>query len=344
MKRLISSLLILLALTLAAAVSAQDEDDAEAPPAPPTTDEIVFEQTALQPEGVEYDAARGRFLVGSLNVGTIYTVDEDGTLEAFIEDDAFDSTVGIHIDPATNRLLVAISNRNAFSGGDIDGPVLQIGAFDLETGERLFMTDLTNVADARRQFANDVAVDAEGNAYLTNSFAPVIYRVTPEGDADVFAEDDMLRASPFGLNGIEVHPDGYLLAAVTGSGAIFKVPLEDPEAVSRVELDAIAPIDGMVLTESLELVAVARVDGVQVIARITSEDDWTSAAITETVETSGAATTVAAVGDDAFYYVNAYLNNFTRERYELVRVTFEGTSVPQINAAEAETEEAEGGY
>ena len=46
-----------------------------------------------------------------------------------------------------------------------------MGAYDLETGDRIFMTDLAAVAPADRHFANDVTVGPDGTAYVTD-FTP----------------------------------------------------------------------------------------------------------------------------------------------------------------------------
>lgn len=58
--------------------------------------------------------------------------------------------------------------------------------FDLNTKARLLKIDLTNVAPStgalNLRFANDVAVDAQGNAYITDSIAGAVYRVDPSGN------------------------------------------------------------------------------------------------------------------------------------------------------------------
>jgi sugar lactone lactonase YvrE len=297
----------------------------EATPEPMMPTEITFEVPAelqgLQPEGIEYDPASGRFLFGSLSYGTIHSlkVDEAGevTLDVFTEDEAFEATVGLEVDKTNNRLLVANSGADAFMAGK-GGAML--GAYDLETGEQIYMVNLGALYESKTHFANDVTVDAEGNAYVTDSFAPVIYKVTPEGEASVLVEDEQLSAPFIGGNGIVAHPDGYLLVAVGGSQSVYKVTLGDEVAVTPVELSLAFGADGIILAEDGTLYAVANIGRYdQNIVAAKSEDDWATATVTDLGETGGSATTITLV-DGVPYYVNAYLGNTTRLEYELVPV------------------------
>src|SRR5687768_3253163 len=68
---------------------------------------VIAEFPSMHPEGIEWDAANERFLTGSLAQGTLFEIADDGTVTPFIEDEALTTTVGIHIDAETGRLLVA---------------------------------------------------------------------------------------------------------------------------------------------------------------------------------------------------------------------------------------------
>lgn len=315
-KKFTTFFLIVLMAIISSVVFAQDDDDGEM-----MMDETVIEYEApgLMPEGIEYDAERGVFLIGSLTQGNISTVTMDGEIETFIEDEDLQSSIGIHIDAETNRLLVANSNSSERS-------IAQLAAYDLETGERIFLADLNPIYESESYFANDVTSDADGNAYVTNSFAPVVYQVTPEGEASVFIEDERFSVQGFGLNGIDYHPDGYLLVAVAGSGSVFKVPVDAPEDITQVELPTTVGIDGMVITPSMQVVAIGRLadpqtgDNIQAVTVLTSENDWESAEVSEVIATDGNATTVVMV-DGVAYYVKAYFSNPSMEVYDIVGVT-----------------------
>ncbi len=329
------TMLLALLLLVMIPLAAQDDPVATEEPMPDSDmamieGTIVFEAAGIMPEGVEWDAERERFLVGSLMTGTIYAVFDDGSFEPFIENEAFGSTVGIHIDEANDRLIVANGDARVFNGPPPEDLVLGVAAFDLESGDELFFVDLNGLSGIPAGFANDVTVDDAGNVYVTDSIAPAIYVVTPEGEASVFLQDDAFLSNFIGLNGIDFvsgeddEDTGYLLAAYLGSGTIFKIPLDAPEEFAAVEIEQSVVIDGLVVVGGEYMVAVATVSDVegQQLALIASEDDWTTAEVVETVAIDAAATTVA-VRDDVAYYVNAYLNNPAQATYEIVPVEFE---------------------
>ena len=303
----------------AVVISAQDD-------LPP---EIIIERPGFGPEGIEWDAESGRFLLGSLNEGTVFAVDDEGSITPFAEDENFMATVGIQVDAERGRLLVTNADPSIFFNPSAAGSA-GLGAYDLETGEQIFYADLSglNTEDGVQFFANDVAVDADGNAYITNSFAPEIYVVDADGNADVFITDDRLSSDFFGLNGIDYHPDGYLLVAVAGEAELYKIPVDDPAAITQVELDVPFGADGIILHPDGYLVAVADYfdaeagASVSAVILVSSEDDWASATLVESVPDNGVATT-ATIRDGVVYIINAYLDNPQSEQYEIVRVDFE---------------------
>ncbi|MBI5671299.1 MAG: SMP-30/gluconolactonase/LRE family protein [Chloroflexi bacterium] len=324
--RVTKFLLLVTALLVLVLPTAAQEMTPEATTSAALGEPIIINLAALLPEGVEYDAANDRFLFGSLSQGTIFQIEEGGEAEPFIEDEDLVSTVGIHVDAANNRLLVSNSDSSMFSDPSATGTA-QLAAYDLETGERLFLADLGALLPDNRHFANDVTIDADGNAYVTDSFSPVIYRVDMDGNAEIFIESDRLTSDNFGLNGIDYHPDGYLLAAVSGSAAVYKIPLDDPEGLTEVALSEPLAIDGMVLSpDGSRFYAVADTfsgAGGQQLVEVTSDDDWATATVTNRAETGGEATTVA-LRDGAPHFINVYFGNPQAEQYEIVPVTFEG--------------------
>jgi sugar lactone lactonase YvrE len=303
-------------------------------------DEVVFESPVpgLLPEGVEWNAEAGTFLVGSLSTGTIRTVADDGTVTDLLVDEDLVSTVGIHI--ADGKLYVANSSTEVMQDPNATG-LASLAVYDLITGERVSYTDLTDVFEGEgSNFANDVTVDDGGNAYVTNSFKPVIYKVIPEGEGSVFLTSDLLSAEGFGLNGIEYHAHGFLLAAVSGNSAIVKIPLDDPESAALVELSEPVSIDGMAIGSDGIVYAVAQTgEGeTQEIVALASEDEWETAEIVARTPTGGNATTLALRYDGeskspAVYYVNTYFGQTDRTEYEIVRAPLE---LPEEMREEAE--------
>lgn len=281
---------------------------------------VEFVSPNYGPEGVEWDAAGGRFLVGSLTFGTVSAVADDGTITPFIDDERFLSTAGLEIDAARNRLLVTNSQGWTFINPFITGEA-GLGIYDLTTGDRIAYADFTPIAPpGTRLFANDVAVDAEGNAYVTNSFAPLIFRVSAEGVPSVLVQDERLGGGFIGLNGIAYHPDGYLLAAVAGLDRLVKVPLTDPAALTVIDIDVPVGGDGLLLLPDGDLLVVAGREGVH---RLRSADGWQTAQTVEVTETLSPATT-ATLRDGVPYVLYAYLTNPTAERYQIARLGITG--------------------
>jgi sugar lactone lactonase YvrE len=282
-------------------------------------DIVEFTSPNYGPEGVEWDAARGRFIVGSLTFGTVSAVADDGTLTPLVADARFLSTAGLQIDAPRDRLLVTNSQGWAFVNPFITGQA-GLGIYSLATGEPIAYADFTPIApEGARLFANDVAVDADGNAYVTNSFAPLIFRVSVTGEPSVFVTDERLGGGFIGLNGIEAHPDGFLLAAVAGMDRIVRIPLDDPAALSIVEVDRPVGGDGMLLLPDGDLLVVAGREGVH---RLRSADGWATAETVRVISTLAPATT-AALRDGVPYVLFAYLTNPTAERYQIARLALE---------------------
>src|SRR3970282_937727 len=143
---------------------------------------IVAERGGVIPEGIEYDQANERFLTGSLAGGPIFEIATGGSVTPVIMDSELVSSVGIEVDEPRDRLLVANSDRTVFQPGNVGQA--KLGVYSLTTGERLAMVDLAAVleepTDPPAYFANDVAVDADGNAYITDTRQNVVYRVDGE--------------------------------------------------------------------------------------------------------------------------------------------------------------------
>lgn len=300
-------------LLIAQGVNAQV---APVPPTPLPPFEVVIQETGIMPEGIDWDSTLPRFLITSLSDAAIRSVDDAGGLEIFALNDDLPATVGIEVDEANNRLLAAVADTTVFSRGMGTAALV---AYDLITTERLFLTDLGRLYPTGRHFANDVAVDSEGNAYVTDSLSPIIYRVDPEGNAEIFLQDEGLRSNGIGSNGIDYHPDGFLLVA--NDSSLLKVPLDDPQAFTEVVTDDPVSFDGIFLYEGEWLVGVNGAGNQQAIVAMTSDDDWATATTEGRVLTMGYATTVTQRGDTS-YYINPYLNNPSAREYEIVSVNF----------------------
>lgn len=307
------TIIVMLSLAMGLPGSLAQDDDA-----PPEL--ILAERPGFHPEGIEWDAEGERFLTGSITEGTIFEIADDGTVTPFIEDEQLVASIGIHIDG--DRLLVANANTSQ--------SLAQLGIYDLESGEEIAFVDLGElVEDQEQHFANDVTADEDGNAYVTDSFAPVIYKVTPEGEASIFLQDPAFSVEGFGLNGIDYHPDGYLIVALAGAGELYKIPVDAPEEFSEVELSEPLGGDGIILDDDLNLIMVAGtvVDGENrsEVVKVASEDDWASAeVIARTTAIPEASPTTATIRAGYVYVVHAHFAGIGAEQpveaFEIMRV------------------------
>jgi sugar lactone lactonase YvrE len=277
---------------------------------------IVAERGGFIPEGIEYDTSNGRILTGSLTEGSILQIHPDGRVTDVVQDPELISSIGIEVDEPRNRLLVANSDRAVFEGG-VRGQA-KLGVYDLTTGDRIAMVDLAaSIEDAPADiahFANDVAVAEDGNIYVTDSRADVIYRVDGDYRASVFHRPDGTGLS---FNGIVAHPDGYLLVA--GGTTLWKVPLDDPTGAAPVQLpEEIPGQDGMVWTADGRLAIVSNSSNRVVALR--SSDGWATADLAGTARYEPQATTAAVVGDQV-YVVHPHFAD--TDPPSISRVTFE---------------------
>jgi sugar lactone lactonase YvrE len=302
MRRLFISI-ALVGSALAAGCSPEPESPtATAPPAAPSAPQgmvITAQRGGFIPEGIEYDQGSGRFLTGSLAEGTIFTIGRDGSVVPFIRDADLVSSVGIEADEPRDRLLVTNSDRAAF-GGPAPGHA-KLGAYSLTTGERLAMVDLgatLGTPAPAKFFANDVTVDNDGNAYVTDTMNGVVYRVTSDYQASVLHR---FTGLPEGaqLNGIVYHDGGYLL--VVAGQYIYKVPVANPAGTTQVNVtEPVGGQDGIVWAADGRLVATSNSAEEPRLVAFRSNDDWATAQRAGVAVLAGQATTAAAVGAEVW--------------------------------------------
>ncbi len=280
------------------------------------TEKIVIEEENLFPEGIEYDKILNRYLVSSLVYGDIGTVSDKGTYEVFIEDEDLISSIGIHIDQPRKRLLVAIADPGASvrTAPETQGQLAALAAYNLLTGERLFYTRLDELApEGTGNFANDVTVDKQGNAYVTDSFAGIIYKVNEAGEASVFYQnsDFIPAAGAFGLNGIDYDPRGFLLVAQSNTGEILRFPIKHPTDYHVVELPVEIPSpDGIYLKNPNELLVVGNAGGTDngVVYTFRTNNKWETAVVRDTFTTPAVFPTTVTIRSGSPYVLYAYLN------------------------------------
>jgi len=297
-------------LALLLAACANDKDVATlGPPA-----QVNFTQAGLYPEGTQYDDAGGRFLVSSQTAGRIGQVKDDGTYSQFADDAQLISTIGLNLDVPRNRLLVAVSDPGYNTARTTAATLRKLAAVAIfnSAGAKTGYVSLGTLRPAyAAHFANDIAVDAAGNAYVTDSFAPIIYKIDAQGTASVFLENSALAApsGSFGLNGIVYHPDGYLIVAKSDEGALIKVPLSNPANFTKVNTTGLVLTgdDGLQLINNTTLLVVCNAQGQ--VYRLTSADGFATVSRTGSFATGPVyPTTLARRNGTESYVLYSYLN------------------------------------
>ena len=299
---------------------------------------IEIQETALFPEGIDYNNNNNQFYLSSVMRGEVGVIDTNtGAYTTFIEDENFVNVVGILIDEDSNRLF-AVSGNAGFTG--VTEPPAQsvayLGIYNLETGALIQGVDLSTLnTGSLGIFSNDIALDTDGNIYVTDSFSPFVYKVdgtTFEASIFVNGGDDFTPTpGGFGLNGI-VYVDGNLVVGNNNSGVLYRIPLEDPTAFEAISIDAsFGSVDGLELDANGEIVVVRNGSaGAEAgFYSIASSDGWSSATVTSTDLLPAAAfpTTATLAADGNIYAVNSYFTvlfdtdetNNEQETFSIVR-------------------------
>ncbi|MCC9167803.1 hypothetical protein [Pontibacter harenae] len=277
---------------------------------------ITFTQPGLYPEGVSHDAIFQRFLVSSVSTSTIGTVNYEGNYTPYITDERLVSAIGLQVDEVRKRVLVAGADpgNTPNSSPATAGQMAVLGIYDLETGDPLHFADLGALRSGMPHFANDITLDKYGNAYVTDSFSPIIYKVDPQGNASVFYENEDFStpAGAFGFNGIAYHPAGFLIVAFSMENELYKIPLNNPAAISKVQLDApLESPDGLLMSQNGEQLIVVNNAGGQPSGRVLSfisANKWETGMLNESFQTGAVFPTTATGYGASAFVLYAHLN------------------------------------
>jgi sugar lactone lactonase YvrE len=278
---------------------------------------LRVQHRALYPETVAYHVKTGRFLVGSMREGAVFEIDERGNTTKFIDDERLCSVLGIAIDPARGRLWLVNSDLGASLKPSVAGAkhLAAVGMYDLASGAPLRYVDLAPLSPGAH-LLNGLALDSAGNAYVTDSFSPVIYKIDSNGNASVLLRDQRFLGEGINLNGLVVHPDGYLLVVKKSDGAIFKIPLAHPAAMSEVGISRrFLGGDGLVLVGPGALVVISNQipHAAQNAAFwLSSEDGWSTAKVDGVQPLGDVYPTGGVLRDGTLYVLHSKLNELIK--------------------------------
>jgi sugar lactone lactonase YvrE len=244
--------------------------------AAPQTRQYVLPGSAVFPEGIAFEESTGDFFVSSTTDGTIFRANvADETAREFLAGggDGRTTAIGVAVD-GSGRLFVA------------GGGTGTVWVYDSTSGDLLGR--FTTPAGAT--FLNDIAIDRSGDAYVTDSLRPIIWRITAEAVAA--ANGGTAAAEPwldltgtaityqagFNLNGIEATADGRSLVTVqSNTGALFRIDIAT-RTPTRIDLgsESVPAGDGLLLLGRTLYVAQ---NSLGLIARVGLDGDLTSGTV-----------------------------------------------------------------
>ena len=238
------------------------------------------------PESLGYDAQTERFFVSSGN-GRIATVTHDGVYETFADaptevTDAGLLGNGIFVDRPRNRVLQVWS---AFQGNTDQA---YLGIYDLDDGSQTALIDVPAESpfpeDTGRHFLNVVEVDDAGNAYITDSFSPVVYRVDADNNVSPFIVEPEIFGTDEGVVGAAALDilDDRLFIGVPGSSSLFIKDLTDETSeLEQVDITGtIMPaIDGIEFVDDSRLALMLGQS--DKIGFLETTDDWETATVSD---------------------------------------------------------------
>ncbi|ESR61520.1 hypothetical protein CICLE_v10015653mg [Citrus x clementina] len=296
---------------------------------------INFRSLNRYPEGLTWDPSAQHFVVGSQHHRTIHSVSDAAVVETLISDPTLPENatiLGLAIDSIHNRLLALVHSAAPLP------PFNALAAYDLRSRRRVFLSLLDDetpgVITIKRHVANDVAVDFNGNAYVTNSAGNFIWKVDKDGEASVFSRSPVFSESPLavdpdapfsecGLNGIAYVSKGYLLVVQSNTGKMFKVNADDGLARRVLLTEDLVWADGIAV----------RSDGVVLVVShhtlwfIKSHDSWAEGVVYDktALNQEKFATSVTVGGEDRAYVLygrvmEGLLGNSGREEFSIEEV------------------------
>ena len=215
------------------------DTDGEATAEPEASSTLVaFDPEAGEfSEGVTVDAD-GNVYASLSPLGRLVRIDADsgtaedvGMVEGLGEGDL--GLLGLDVDDDGNVYGVVMSADNALRGA---------WRFDPGTGEAERLPGTEQIA-----FPNAVVVD-DGTLYISDTSGAdgrgAVWRVRAEGEAEIWAQSDLLAGdgsagfgAPLGPNGIDVH-DGTVYVGLTEPAAIAAIPIAEDGSSGEVTIFA----------------------------------------------------------------------------------------------------------
>jgi sugar lactone lactonase YvrE/dienelactone hydrolase len=260
----------------------------------------------LVAEGIAHDPVGRVFYVGSIHRRKVVSVDARGVVKDFTGEgqDGLWGVLGLRVDPARGVLWV-----NSVAGPEAGEARGSSGVFkyDLKTGKLIKKYLLTN--KPRTHLLNDVALNARGDAFITDSEEGSVYAVRA-------SRDELERLVAPGTfiypNGVTLSPDERRLYVADFASGLSVVDVESGavKAVEYPEGVIVHGADGLYFYRD-SLVAVQNLRGPGCVVRLFLNKEGDRVERERVVESFNPLfeipTTGVLVGDELFYIANSQL-------------------------------------
>ncbi len=317
----------------------------------------LFEALDVFPEGIAYDEKTQRVFVSSMKYGTVGTVSQNNVYSPFIQSEDFISTSGITVDAKRRRLFIAIVDPGVGiktrKGQEL--AFTAVAVYDIDSKKRVAFFPLHELYEGKH-FANEIDLAEDGSAYVSDSFSPVIYKLSSDlSKAEVFVENKALWSGEgFNLNGIAVHGKGAgetLIALKYNTGQLFNINVAE-KTISEITLPQgvnMKGADGLVLykkkyalivhnaeNDGISLAELSpdmrRVVNAETIGAVDFENGMATMQLNKSIVLDvrldaalNFPTTVSRAGKNSFYVLNAALGELfagkSRNAFSIMAVT-----------------------
>lgn len=184
--------------------------------------------------------------------------------------------------------------------------------------------------EGEKTLEDDVTVDSEGNAYVTDTKGNKLWKVGVEGELLYTINSPLFTLKEwyyniFGLNGVVYHPNGYLLVVHTINGNLFKVEIGKGKGDNKVKLVIKISEGSLMFGDGLELISPTKLVSAGTAVRLVeSRDDWEAARVVGKSKGIGHRVVTAATGmkDDKVYLNHFFGLGYPKRKHVLVEAVF----------------------
>jgi sugar lactone lactonase YvrE len=199
--------------------------------------EVTIADTDVQAENLT-SSRDGTVYFGSMTKGTIYrAMPGAARAEPWILASATGLTrvLGVLADDRSNTLWVCQNATGGQGGAPATGQTA-LRSFNLKTGA----PKGTYPFPPNSRICNDIAVSADGTAYVSESFGGRVHRLKPGASAlEVWASDSAITV----IDGLAFLADGALYVNTFNTGRLFRIPMNaDGSAGAVVPIETSVPL------------------------------------------------------------------------------------------------------